>query len=238
MSFQWNQITHVLFDVGNTLFTLDHARIIEIAQELGFEVSSEEISRAEAEARKAVDALFEADPETDGVAVWQTFFGTFLTTMGIPEANHPILRARFSNNQFESSLWSLASPDVPEILHRLVQRGYRLAVVSNADGHVEDLLKGAGIADYFEAIIDSTVVGVEKPNPRIFQFALDQIGAAAKSSCYVGDSYSIDFVGAEKAGLHPVLLDPFGIYESVGATRILSLQDLLGCLRNPIHQIA
>ena len=61
-------------------------------------------------------------------------------------------------------------------------------------------------------VIDSAVVGVEKPDPRIFELAVRQAGVAAHEAAYVGDLYSVDVLGARAAGLHPILLDPRGFW--------------------------
>ena len=115
MSIQWNQISTIFFDVGNTLFFLDHPRIIQEARSLGYEISPNTIAHAEAAARKAVDGLFEKDPETDDIAVWRGFFGTVLTTLGISKGEFEHFRDRFSIDTFESSMWTLSAPDVPEV---------------------------------------------------------------------------------------------------------------------------
>ena len=86
----------------------------------------------------------------------------------------------------------------------------RRAVVSNSDGRAEEGLAAAGLLEWFELVIDSQLVGFEKPDPRIFHAALERMGLAPAEALYVGDIYEVDVVGARGAGLDVILLDPLG----------------------------
>ena len=88
-----------------------------------------------------------------------------------------------------------------------LQQNYKLAIISNSDGRAAAKAAHYGIAPYLDFIIDSHVVGIEKPDPRIFMLACQKLGLPVESCYYVGDIYSIDVVGAQKAGLHPILID-------------------------------
>ena len=118
------------------------------------------------------------------------------------------------------------SPACPTALRDLGEAGYRLVVVSNADGTVEAGLEACGLRDAFEAVIDSHVVGYEKPDPRIFRHALDVAGAAPETTLHVGDIYHVDVLGAREAGLHALLLDPFDDWAGVDCPRLPALADL------------
>jgi HAD superfamily hydrolase (TIGR01549 family) len=123
-------------------------------------------------------------------------------------------------------------PDAPgtrEALERIGAK-YRLAVISNADGRIAELLAGCGIADCFDTITDSGVVGHEKPHPVIFETALRAMGAKPEESLYVGDVYSVDFVGATRAGMQTVLFDVCGAYREKGLQRVESLEELVGMI--------
>src|SRR5262249_35775684 len=88
----------------------------------------------------------------------------------------------------------------------LAARGYRMGVVSNADGRVRKLLEEAGLADRLEIVLDSALVGMEKPDPRIFLSASAEIGVPPAGCAYVGDIYEIDIVGARAAGRRAILI--------------------------------
>jgi putative hydrolase of the HAD superfamily len=91
-----------------------------------------------------------------------------------------------------------------ETLERLQPR-VALGVISNFYGNVHLLLE-AGIAPLLSVILDSTRVGISKPDPAIFNLALERIGCAATEAVYVGDSFEKDVVGAHAAGVHTAWL--------------------------------
>jgi putative hydrolase of the HAD superfamily len=99
-------------------------------------------------------------------------------------------------------------------------------VISNADGAIEHVLSRCGIAGCFESITDSGIVGVEKPRPEIFEAALATMRARAHESLYVGDVYSVDYLGARNAGMQAVLFDVAGAYRDRELPRVESLQQL------------
>ena len=103
--------------------------------------------------------------------------------------------------------------------------GYRLGVVSNADGRVRALLEAAGVSPFLEFVVDSAEVGVEKPDARIFLAATERLGLAPAACAYVGDIYEIDVEGSRRAGLHPILIGEGHAPETV--RRVAHLPDLL-----------
>ena len=108
----------------------------------------------------------------------------------------------------ECHLWGRVAPDTRATLDRLRGAGLRLGVVSNSDGRVEEALVAAGLRDQFEVVLDSALVGVEKPDPAIFRAALAALDVQPDEALYVGDLYEVDVVGARAAGMDAVLLLP------------------------------
>jgi putative hydrolase of the HAD superfamily len=90
--------------------------------------------------------------------------------------------------------------------------GLVAGVISNSNGSVRSILEETGLAAHLDFIIDSSVVGVEKPDPRIFHLGLRAAGVAPAEAVYVGDLYSVDVLGARAAGLDGILLDPRGFW--------------------------
>jgi putative hydrolase of the HAD superfamily len=82
-----------------------------------------------------------------------------------------------------------------------------------------------GLRPYFHFVLDSRLVGVEKPDPRIFQIALDQVGISPAEALYIGDLYSIDVVGSRAAGMHAILLDPAGLWDHVDCPKARDLSE-------------
>jgi putative hydrolase of the HAD superfamily len=99
-----------------------------------------------------------------------------------------------------------------EALVDLRQTGVKVVIVSNSEGTLEKLLDRLGILDAFDFVLDSGIVGIEKPDPGIFQIALERSKVSADRALHVGDVYAMDVIGARKAGLHAALIDPFGHY--------------------------
>jgi putative hydrolase of the HAD superfamily len=85
-------------------------------------------------------------------------------------------------------------------------------VVSNSNGNCKELLADMGLADFFDVIVDSAIVGVEKPHPDVFAHALEPLGIRPEEAVMVGDFYCIDVMGARRAGLGAVLYDPLHSY--------------------------
>jgi putative hydrolase of the HAD superfamily len=98
-------------------------------------------------------------------------------------------------------------PEVLDVLTRLQALGYRLGIVSNWSWNLRERVAQVGLADFFELIWASAYAGCNKPHPRIFRQALEQMALPAGRALYVGDSYKHDVVGARNAGLDAILLD-------------------------------
>jgi putative hydrolase of the HAD superfamily len=103
---------------------------------------------------------------------------------------------------------------------------YRIGVISNADGKIAEVLKVCGICDCFLSITDSGIIGHEKPHPAIFAAALQTMDVEPQRALYVGDVYSVDYLGATTAGMQAVLFDVAGAYRQRGLPRVESLQEL------------
>lgn len=100
--------------------------------------------------------------------------------------------------------------DVVPALDALRRNGVRLGVVSNWDSRLPDLLRMLGLAEYFETIVVSHLEGLEKPDPAIFERALERMGGRARQALYVGDRPEVDLVGARAAGMDAVIVDRSG----------------------------
>ncbi len=95
-------------------------------------------------------------------------------------------------------------------LAALRERGLKLVVVSNANGRLKHLFDRVDLTKWFDHVLDSHEWGVEKPDPRLFQLALEQSRAEASRTVHVGDLYHVDVVGARQAGLREGVLFDHG----------------------------
>jgi len=105
-------------------------------------------------------------------------------------------------------LWSEPTPGALATIAGLGRRaGLAVVIVTNSDGHAPENLRDCGIVDV--PVIDSVVVGSEKPDGRIFAAALDRAGGVAPADVvHVGDTLSADVAGARAVGITPIHFDP------------------------------
>jgi putative hydrolase of the HAD superfamily len=116
--------------------------------------------------------------------------------------------------------------DVPPVLDRLRDAGLTLGVVSNFEEWLERLLERLGVREHFDVRVISGVEGLEKPDPRIFQLAMERAGVEAGGSVYVGDNPEFDVDPALALGMFPVLIDRRDRYPEATVARIASLDEL------------
>ena len=119
-----------------------------------------------------------------------------------------------------------------QTLTELGARGYRLGLITNRNSaeRLTGLLDQLNLRSYFDLVLASGEVGVQKPDPGIFAAALERLDAVAGSSVYVGDNYWADVVGAQRAGLTPVLLDPYHLFPEADCQILERLESLLDWL--------
>lgn len=209
-------IPAVLIDVGGVLTTPDHTLQRQALAAVGVWATICDLDRAHYAGISALDARF---LET-GVLDWREYNAAVARTAGVPA---PLVGAAVDElDRLWQGIgrWERIVPGALDGLRRLADTGVALGVVSNANGTVaEQLLTaqilqvGAGHGVPVTVVVDSTVVGVEKPDPRIFAFALEAIGVDDETLAqvvYVGDTIFADVRGARAAGLRPLHLDPYG----------------------------
>jgi HAD superfamily hydrolase (TIGR01509 family) len=192
----------VLFDAGNTLVFLDYARMAEgVAAALEIPLTGEGLASHASEASRAMERASGTDQERASA-----YLEALFRLSGVPTSQLAEARSCLARMHRERHLWSSVEGRTFEALSRLRSSGIRLGIVSNSDGRVEQALQAAGLRDYFDVVIDSSLVGIEKPDPRIFQAALEALGVRPEEALYVGDLYEVDVVGARAAGIEAVLL--------------------------------
>lgn len=230
----------VLFDVGNTLLHVDYAHVADVLRAEGHAVDAGAVRVAEYVAKAALDRALAPDavpePSVQGL-LWRrpdgrpSYFATLIASLGIPDARVLAALATLEADNRARSLWRVVESDTADVLAELRARGFALAVISNSDGRIEADLVAAGLGPHFACVLDSTVVGMEKPDPRIFALALSRLGVPADEAVYVGDVYAIDVLGARRAGIEGILVDPLGRYQAPpDCPRIRTLSELLPLL--------
>lgn len=219
----------ILFDAGNTLVYVDPARMVELFRAEGADVDVGRFRAAELEARRRLHEAITGGRNGSEPEVWGAYFSGLYAASGLPPEAHGAVSERVREVHEQDHLWTWVEPGTEETLTALARAGYRLAVISNADGRMEALLERVGLARHFEFVVDSEVFGVEKPDPSIFLEGVRRMELPEEACIYVGDLYAVDYLGAAGAGLKGVLLDPLGMHEG-RAPRIKALGNLPGWL--------
>ena len=220
----------VVFDAGGTLVRLDFEFMSSVVREYGHPVDTATLRHGEVAGRRRYDASGRrghgASPPLGGRGDVRDYFGGMLMAVGVPAHSIEAIIVRFMARERASGLWSRPNEGARATLDALAARGVRRCVVSNSDGRAEHHLKASGVRDGLEFVVDSTLVGIEKPAPGIFHVALDQLGLPPARTLYVGDIRSVDEAGAQAAGMHFVLIDPHGDYAAAGTPSIASIAEL------------
>jgi HAD superfamily hydrolase (TIGR01509 family) len=213
------ELRFIFFDVGNTLLFPNRARILAPLP-ADHHPTLQQWQALERLTKK------EFDEGMTGGRVDHSFWWTFHTHL-LEEAGRldDGLRDALVENTQKSANWDQILPGTRDSLQS-IGRKYSTAVISNSDGKIEAVLRRCGIADCFKSITDSGTVGYEKPHPAIFQAALSAMQAQPAESLYVGDLYSVDYVGARNAGMQAVLFDVSGAYPDRDLPRVQSLTEL------------
>jgi putative hydrolase of the HAD superfamily len=203
----------VLFDAGNTLLRMNYPAIGRHLAGRGHPVSLEAIEEAELRARVRLDADLAEGVSTEGRTAQDRYTAYLLEGVGVTDPAEIEAAAAFRRSyNAPAGLFDLADPHARAALRSVKAAGLVAGVVSNSNGWVHALLSGAGLASDLDFVIDSAVVGVEKPDPRIFRLGLERAGVEAHEAVYIGDLYSVDIVGSLAAGLQAILLDPRGFW--------------------------
>lgn len=224
----------VFLDAGNTLLFPQLERLAQDLEAAGFPMRPEQFHQAERAGKKKLDEVLWPQirerrvPRTSNNAYWEYYLSALSDLLEVPAETRGAAIDRVIAGFRDIHTWSKVLPDTIPTLRKLKSAGYYLAVISNSDGSVEGELERAGLSEYMEFVIDSSVVGVEKPHPEIFQMALERSGIKPAEAVYVGDTHPTDIGGAELAGLRGILIDCVGAYPDATCPRITRLSELDG----------
>src|SRR5919197_2529461 len=220
-------IETVFLEGGGVLVTPNGTRVSEALARHGVRVAAADLAAAEPRAKKQLDTGATIQVTNDQQRGW-TYFNLVLSACGVPRsAATDAALAELHVYHQTSNLWESVPGEVVPALTALRDFGFRLVVVSNANGTLRRAFARLGLLDAVDALFDSCDEAVEKPDPRFFEIALARTGAAASSTIHVGDLYHVDVVGARAAGIQPVLLDVAGLYPDCDCPRVRSLAALV-----------
>lgn len=233
------KVRAILFDFDGTL---RHScpsyskALIEVAGSLGVPDSKEGRLRSQ----RWLHYYWAQSPEMladrdsyDGLTdrFWINHARSWLLAFGCPSAMAaelaPSIYQRMAE-EYKPQDW--VAPDVTETLDSLQGAGYRLAVVSNRNQPCHEDLSRLGLSDYLEFSLTSGEVKSWKPDTRIFEHALQRLELQPEDTLHVGDNYYADVIGAQRAGIQPVLIDPEQLFPDADCPVISAIGDLRGYL--------
>lgn len=226
--------TTVFFDVGNTLIrpTLSEVDVLmDSAGKLGVEVDRALLEKGIFEMMTDYDKLFKPDDslwatQEGALSIYLSIFEKACEAAGVTGQGRGIAETTFAKLS-EPSAWK-PFDDVIETLDGLKSQGIRMGLISNWDLSLESVIRGIGLGDYFETIIASAAVGLYKPQPEIFELALQKMGVCAAQARHVGDNLTADIAGARGVGIMPVLIDRVDKHDiDDGTIKLGKLTDLL-----------
>jgi HAD superfamily hydrolase (TIGR01509 family) len=214
-----------LFDAGHTLLEFDYALLTTQLTARGHDVTEARVTEAERRARIRLDTE-QANQPTRAKLGAGRYLRYLLGDLGITSDEEVgAITAWRRGFNLPVGLCHRADAQAVNALTRLRAAGVATGVVSNSNGSVRQALERAGLAPLLDFVIDSTVVGIAKPDPRVFALGLEAAGVDAHEAVYVGDSYFVDVVGARGAGLGAVLFDPGGVWGARDCPRAAGLSE-------------
>jgi putative hydrolase of the HAD superfamily len=221
-------------DAGNTVIFLDHERLARlIGEATRVRTTASALIVAEGEAKRLAEDGGLVDPafsfrDRPGAIAWGKMVATIGLRAGVARDELPALLAHVWRDHEAKNLWWKVPPGLDVALDEIRALGVKVAIISNSEGMLERLFEELGLLPHLDLVVDSGRVGVEKPDPRIFQIAFDHFGVAPNHALHLGDMFTTDILGARAAGCRCAFVDPYGHWEGrhpdvprvAGATKV------------------
>jgi putative hydrolase of the HAD superfamily len=235
------EIRTLLLDVGGVFLLPAHEPVVGVLQRAEIPHDAARLDRAHYAGASAFPLDYAPPPDYAGELpwedLWRAYLRAFTDECGVPADRRDEAIGHLGSEFATDGLWVRVAPGAVDAFRKIDETGVQLGIVSNAGGTIADRLRelevlqvGPGLGVAVRTVIDSGAVGVEKPDPRIFTLALDALDADPAHTAYVGDMPAIDVIGARRASLRPLLMDPFGFQDRVDCERLTSLADVIPLL--------
>jgi putative hydrolase of the HAD superfamily len=191
----------VTLDVGQTLLELDAVMLARRLDERGHRVSLESVEAALGPGFRTYDEEVRAGASGHP---WKALMRALLAAAGVDLAATGDLADWLFEEQLTQNLWRRPVRGMIELVRDLRALGVPVAVLSNSEGRLAELLEQLGHLNLFDAVVDSGRLGLEKPDPRVFAWTAGRLGLPMDRVIHVGDSRSADVDGALNSGLRAV----------------------------------
>lgn len=227
----------LVFDVGGTLLQLDYDQLARRYVQAGVEFG---LALDFMQARAALEVLENEIPQRqrnrpvsleqdDGKSFWDEFYTDGFRRLGV---THDVSRAVTAIREcFQRGEFEALYPDVMPTLAALHAHGSRLGILSNFSPNLENVLRQVGVHHYFSFFVVSALVGVEKPDPHIFDLTVRAANVPRQEIVYIGDSIHHDIEGAHKAGVAGILVDRLDQHPDFKGARVRDLRELVQIAR-------
>jgi len=241
---EWSDVDAVVFDIGGVIAIPHHNAVRDQLRSHGLEapVPDAAYHRAHFAAMWSMHVEHPTLVDDSDRSTWTAFDRGYLRSLGFtvdnagaPPAIGDILGAGGVRRD-----WTWVLVDAVAAIHRLDAADVPIAIVSNNDGTaVQQMVDfgvgqvGVGAGVNLAAIVDSGVLGISKPDPRIFQPALDALDADPARVLYVGDTVHADVRGATAAGMAVVQVDPYGFHGAMAHATAPSVPSIVDALLGP-----
>jgi putative hydrolase of the HAD superfamily len=222
----------LFLDAGNTVLLMDFQWLKGLMSQFGWNYSVPTLMRAEAWARPRLSRFLQEGTSTEAPNTLLFYASKLLEKAAkIEEKSQELASQEEKSSRMKgfldalrgadnwNRLWSRVPEGLPQAFEAFKKTGRSLGIISNADGTVAEKLEKAGLFPFFDFVIDSGLVGVEKPDPAIFQLGLDRAELPPERVLYVGDLFAIDVIGARAAKITGALVDPFGDWKEANCPK-------------------
>lgn len=198
----------VSFDAGQTLVELDTAMLVRRLAERGVAMTEGALAAAQPAAWRRYDEVMK-----DGghERPWQVFMATLLGGAGVDDDPAVVLARWLWDEQPAQNLWRQPIPGMFELARELAALGVPVAILSNSEGKLAELIDEIGWSAPFTAIVDSGRLGVAKPEPAIFLHTAAALGVAPAEVVHIGDAYNADIVGGRAVGMRTIWFGPVAV---------------------------
>jgi len=202
----------VFFDFGDTLASTSPPYIKRINMAMrraGYEVSYEEFEKAYLEADYDIFKIYEKQGKLTPEEYRSNFRSLLYEALGVDE-DPSVFYTKIREEMKEIKFSRAVLEGTFDLLESLKKKGILIGIISNNDGKTEEKCEEVGIKSYIDYVFDSTELNLVKPDRRIFELALSNMGVSPKESIHIGDLYGSDVLGGLNAGLDVIWFNQRG----------------------------
>lgn len=226
----------VFFDAGHTLINVFEKKRFELFEYFCKKCSNQDLSQVDWQKTAIFAEIHYQNAHKDSQYIITKDFWIEHYTLGLREGGLSFIQAyRIAEqvlqkrSKIPKKFW--LEDECMQTLKALKRLGLKIAVVSNWDGTLEDVLTDLSVSSFFDYIADSHIIGSEKPDDKIFLRTLDKMNLNPEEVIHIGDLYYTDILGAKSVGIDSILYDPFRVLTEVFlCKKISSLYDVLKAL--------